>query len=609
MEEEGFSLRKALFGSIRKKLAIWIGITVILLLIIAISNSIYINNIEETYEKIETDIVPGTIALVEMKENVEKLKAYTLGYILRGDVEKNGKTVKEWINETELTLSNTAIAHVEYDMSRDVEEQHKAEELEKKTDQLAIVSNKIVEMKDNGAEVKELLDAMNKAYKPLYFPLVEQLDQHLIVHKIELADAGNFLDRQIAETNTISISLTLFALVLSIVVGFFISRSIIQPVKKLSNANFEIEKGNFKVRVDIKTGDELEELGNAFNKSTEALERMDKEHKQLEHAKTEFLSITSHELRSPMTPMKAQLQMLEEGYFGKLNEKQKQSLDIVLRNTNRLDNIVVDFLEISRIEAARLKFRFKKADLAVNVKRLVEEMKGWMPEKKIEIVAKIGEVPTIEVDPDRVMQVLRNLINNAKKFSPVNSKIIVAVGLKGKWIQFSVKDQGIGIAKERQASVFEPFFQEEQTMYRKHGGTGLGLTICKGIVESQGGRIWIESEKGKGATFSFTIPLKPEREIKAIKLLFSPKEDMQKKIALLFTEMLGPLGKKEFEECKSKQLCTEDKLLEYAVNLQKKGIITNEIANEFKHEIDKIFKESKEIKAEKTTQIKRNVKK
>ena len=129
--------------------------------------------------------------------------------------------------------------------------------------------------------------------------------------------------------------------------------SISKPINVLYDSVLKLEKGDFKTRVDIRTGDELEELGDAFNKTTEALGLTEEERRQIDRTKTRFLSITSHELRSPMTPMKAQLQMLLGGYFGKLTKKQKDSVDIILRNTDRLDHIIVDFLEISRIESAR----------------------------------------------------------------------------------------------------------------------------------------------------------------------------------------------------------------------------------------------------------------
>lgn len=306
-----------------------------------------------------------------------------------------------------------------------------------------------------------------------------------------------------------------------VLIVFIFSRSITNPLKRLYSATKELEKLNYKARVDIQTGDEFEELGKAFNDTAEALEKVDEERKQIDSAKTQFLSITSHELRSPMTPMKAQLQMLEENFFGKLNQKQKESVEIVLRNTERLDNIIKDFLEISRIEAARLKFNFVKTDLRKPILRVIEEMKGFLPEKNIKIISKIDKLPVIDVDSDRIMQVLRNLINNAKKFSPKNTKVLVRVERKKEGLLFSVKDQGIGIKPEDQKRIFEPFYQEEQTIYREYGGAGLGLAICKGIVEAQGGKIWFESEYGKGSTFYFKIPFNPSKKIKPIKLLFS----------------------------------------------------------------------------------------
>ena len=238
------------------------------------------------------------------------------------------------------------------------------------------------------------------------------------------------------------------------------------------------------------------------------LGRLKNSYGQLDYRKTLFLSITSHELRSPMTPMKAQLQMVLQGYFGKLNKKQKEALNIVLSNTDRLDRLIVDLLEISRIEADRLKFDFVKINLAPYVKGLITEMKGFIPEKNIKLSLKISKSLIVKTDHDRIMQVLRNLVGNAIKFSKNNSKVIVTAEHKGNDILFSVKDFGIGIAKEAQARIFQPFFQEEQTMYREYGGTGLGLAICKGIVEAQKGKIWFESEKGKGTIFYFTIPIK-----------------------------------------------------------------------------------------------------
>ena len=345
------------------------------------------------------------------------------------------------------------------------------------------------------------------------------------VSTVELKTA-NKKAGELIERNVYLSSLSFFMLLLlSIAIIYIVSKSVVRPLAKFIFVAQELKRGNFKARVDMQTNDEFNELASTLNKSIESLDKIDEEHKQIEKAKTEFLSITGHELRSPMTPMLAHLQMLNTGYFGKLNKQQKASIDIVLRNTTRLDDLIKDFLEISRIEVGRLNFDFVRTNLNEHIHRLVKEMNAYLPEKKIIIKSFIGSLPAMYVDPNRTMQVLRNLLNNAKKFSHFNGEIILMVNRRGNFIEFSVKDSGIGIPENKKKLVFNPFYIGEENIYREHGGLGLGLPICKGIVESQNGKIWFESKSGKGSTFYFTIPLTPVREPKLIKDVFKSKNN------------------------------------------------------------------------------------
>lgn len=378
-------------------------------------------------------------------------------------------------------------------------------------------------------------------------------------------------------------------------IGFFVSQSISKPIKQLYNATMKVNKGYYDVNVDIKTNDEIEELANAFNLTTEALFKMEQERKEIEKAKTEFLNITSHELRNPMTPMKAQLQMLQEGYFGKLSKKQKESLLVIIRNTDRLDSIIDDFLEVSRIEAARLKFDFRETNITQLIYDTITFMHGFAKEKNITLVYNVKNLPIIQADPDRISQVLRNLINNAIKFSYESSKVEISAELKNDNILFTVRDYGCGISKENQIRIFEPFFQVESPIKRKYGGTGLGLTICRGIVESQKGKIWVKSQLGKGSKFCFTIPLTPVKNIEPIKVLFSQKELIERKIQEEFKTELGPLGEVEFYELKNKNALSKDDLIKYIDSLTGLYIIIPEKSNEFKNKIREIFGEEKEI--------------
>ena len=454
-------------------------------------------------------------------------------------------------------------------------------------------------LKKEGFSLQKLLFSKINRKLTLLFIIVALLAPALAITyfyliSISVIPESVFFEQGVVLQTTAAIIIILIAVDAGII-GFFVSRSISKPIKELYQAAQEVEKGKFNVRIDVKKNDEIGKLGEAFNNTTAALSRMDEDRKEIDCAKTEFLSITSHELRSPMTPMKAQLQMLENEYFGKLKKEQKESLAIIIRNADRLDKIIVDFLEISRIEAARLKFVFKVTDLSELVKETVEFMKGFAKEKNIKLEYNIGELPTIEADPDRVSQVLRNLINNAIKFSDKKDEIQINVKAEKEYIQFSVKDSGCGLSQDDQIRVFEPFYQTEKSSCRKHGGTGLGLAICRGIVESQKGKIWVESKINEGCTFYFTVPLKPIREIEPIKVLFSPKKSIERKIKEEFKTMLGPLGIGEFDELKNKNALWKDDIIKYIDTLMAQYILTDSQGDEFKNRIDKVFGMEKNI--------------
>ena len=374
----------------------------------------------------------------------------------------------------------------------------------------------------------------------------------------------------------------LLALAVFIIALFILNNLFIIPLREFTRVASELEHDNYSERVHVSRKDELGELAAVFNRAIERIGSVEAERKQVDKAKTQFLSITSHELRSPMTPMKAQLQMLEQGYLGKMNREQTDSLRIVIRNADRLDKILVDFLEISRIEAARLKFEFKKTDLAETAREVMKYMEGYMPAKHVAVKSSVRDLPIIEADPDRVSQVLRNLVGNAIKFSPSNGTVEVGARVQGKFIEIWVRDRGMGISPENQKKLFEPFYQVDKTFSRKEQGTGLGLAISRGIVESQNGRIWLESAEGKGTTFHFTVPFEPVREIKSIRVLFSNKADVENRARLAFKEYLGPLGENEFDELQKQAKLSKKDLFEYIDGLHAKGIISAAEREQFK---------------------------
>lgn len=346
----------------------------------------------------------------------------------------------------------------------------------------------------------------------------------MIAMVLPLAIVGLVVLTVVPESNTkkalIDILLLLEFIIVLLATGFsiFISQSITRPLYKLREGTALIGKGNLDYRIKIKSTDELGELANAFNKMAENLKNSRqkikkqltelKELKELDTLKTRFLAMTSHELRSPITPMKAQLQLLLKNYFGELSKTQKKSLHTVLRNAEHLDKLIADILDISRIQAKIMKIDKRNMNLKECIELALQNMQTSANEKKIIITTKIAKLPELRADKDRLVQVLNNLIDNAIKFTPEKGKITIDAEKQKQDILIKIRDTGIGVSGENLGKLFQPFFQADSNYNRKYKGTGLGLTICKRIIEQHGGKIWVESQLGKGSTFYFTLPIK-----------------------------------------------------------------------------------------------------
>jgi signal transduction histidine kinase len=211
-------------------------------------------------------------------------------------------------------------------------------------------------------------------------------------------------------------------------------------------------------------------------------------------------------MRTPITPINAQLQLILAGYFGELTEKQKNSLEMIQRNTERLDRFIGEVLDISKFEAGVMKFNLVPANLNEIVENAVETMKIQALNKNLELIFKEEKVPEVVIDKDRITQVIMNLINNAIKFTDSGGVIEVELSSDIDHAMVKIKDNGIGIKKEDLDRLFKPFQQLDSSYGRKFGGSGLGLAICKRIITYHGGKIWAESEFGKGSSFQFIIP-------------------------------------------------------------------------------------------------------
>jgi PAS domain S-box-containing protein len=239
--------------------------------------------------------------------------------------------------------------------------------------------------------------------------------------------------------------------------------------------------------------------------------------KELDQMKSAFVSNVSHELRTPLTAIKASADNMLDRLLGDLNEKQTGYLTRIKSNTDRLARLINDLLDLSTIEAGKINLRLMNLPLVALVKEAAESLRPMAAEKLIQLKVVSADPKAIAwADRDKVIQVLMNLIGNALKFTPPRGEVAVAVAKNDPaWMQISVTDSGPGIPGEEVNNVFGRFYQVDRADKQKTQGTGLGLAISKALVEMHGGKIWVESELGKGSTFCFTLPAEQPFQLEA----------------------------------------------------------------------------------------------
>ena len=249
----------------------------------------------------------------------------------------------------------------------------------------------------------------------------------------------------------------------------------------------------------------------------EEITKTNKKLEKLEQLKSEFISIVSHELRTPLTAIKNSLNIMLSGKSGEMNETSTKFLNLANRNVNRLSGIINDLLDLSKIEAGKMEYRFDEFNIKDPAEQVCATLEGLAKDKNISLEIKAEDnLPKVYGDSSKIEQVIANLIANAIKFTNEDGKIKVEIkkakpeeismknALKGGYLQVAVEDNGIGIKQEDIPKVFDKFQQIESSLVRKIGGTGLGLPIAKQLIE---GMIWVESELNHGSTFSFIIPI------------------------------------------------------------------------------------------------------
>ncbi|MCR4405040.1 MAG: ATP-binding protein [Candidatus Acetothermia bacterium] len=288
----------------------------------------------------------------------------------------------------------------------------------------------------------------------------------------------------------------LVALGIALALGLLLLRQLITPLKELTAATEGIASGDLERRVRVRSRDELGRLGEAFNKMADSLKRS-------EELRRRMIADVAHELRTPLTVIRGQLEALRDGVFSPTPEKLEELDEEALL----LDRLVDDLHELALAEAGELRLERGPTDLGRLITRLGARIQGRLAEQGIELGLELPEgLPKLNLDSDRIEQVLHNLLSNAERYTPQGGRITVAVEDRPQEVLISVSDTGKGIPAEELPRIFERFYRGEQSRSRRSGGAGLGLAIAKQLVEAHGGRIWAESEPGRGTKVSFTLP-------------------------------------------------------------------------------------------------------
>ena len=302
--------------------------------------------------------------------------------------------------------------------------------------------------------------------------------------------------RYLSHVNTSLIIAGVVGAAVAILLGLFLTRQFTKPIRALKRGAARIAGGDLAYRVEVKSKDEFDELATSFNSMAATLDSSEQSRRRL------FADI-AHELRTPLSVIGGTVDAMLDGVY----EPNPDNLTSIKEETEVLTRLVAELRDLTLAESGHLKLKVEPTNLAELVQRRVSQAEVIAQGKNISLKTDITErLPEIEADGRRVEQVVANLLDNALNHTPQGGTVTIAVSPGKDGILVSVSDTGEGIPPEHLPYIFERFYRVDDARSRKTGGAGLGLAIAKQMVELHGGRIWVESEAGKGSKFSFTLP-------------------------------------------------------------------------------------------------------
>lgn len=344
-------------------------------------------------------------------------------------------------------------------------------------------------------EFSKSFSSLNKQRKSLLDSIDNMLDMWN-ENRLNKRNEGELVIQAI-----IGVDIIIFIIVL------FVIRKSLSPLQTITAALSRIKEGVYGEKIKYSSSDEIGELASTFNIMSDTIKTKEEEARRMSVAKDEFLTMITHELKTPLVPIQGYADMLLGGHLGSLTDKQRERMGIIKSSATSLLQIISDLLDAQKLELGQLRMKKAVSPIQNTILKSIQTLQPQIDESKIKVSSEVNSEILVAHDADRIMQVLTNLIKNSLKAVKPNVGVIkITASEDADEVRITVSDNGSGIPPEKQTKLFTKFYQADASLTREKGGSGLGLSICKGIVGAHGGKITLDSTPNVGTKVTFSLP-------------------------------------------------------------------------------------------------------